>query len=281
MKKVLGIVLGVVLVLAVLGLSFYAGTKYANLENKKEEENGQVLEGDPKTVEEKEPELVGFEDPLVKDASSLIPSLMCHGYALKLENKDRTLKDFTDNEKLSMVASYFAGKLDFEDSDDEEYTGEVHKEVKESDVKKLFEDTSFLKTLTKSKEDNMVGLGYKGFYYDFKDKKYYANIIATGCVADEYEDDYLQLFQAKKTDKTLVLDYSYAYLSTKYNEKKDIFVNNLYKSEGDKTPLVKNASMDDEGDFDTDWSLFNHYEFVFDITNNNLRLTKINFIEVK
>jgi len=278
MKKVIFIICGVLLILGVLGLSFYAGTRYANLE----QNNSSTLDRDKNALPDEEtPELVKLDDPLVVDATKFLPNLMCHGYALKLNEKDRVLKDLTDEEKLSIVAAYFAYDLSLDEVDDgEDYTGEVHKEVKESDVKKLFEDTSFLKSLTKNKNDNRLGLDYRGFYYDFKDKKYYANIIATGCIDEEYEDDYLQLFSAKKTSKTLVLDYSYAYLSTKYDEKKDNFTNALYRKEGDKEPLVKDVEADEYG-FDVDWASFDHYEFVFDISDGNLRLHNINFVEAK
>lgn len=273
MKKIIGIILGIIMVLGVLGLSFFAGMKYANHENGNEQK---INEKDSDLAPKEE--LIKLDDNVVKDADSIIPRTICHGYAIKFDKKNRSVKDISAKEKLAMVIAYFGKDLSFDNVPDDEYDGEVSKEIKKSDIEKLFKDTSFLKALEKEK-DQFYGTGLYGMYIE--NNKYYVNMVATGCLAEEYSDDYIQLIKAEKRDGKLVLTYSYSYLTTKYNEKKDEFTYTLYRNKGDKTPVEKDVSVDEDGEFVVDWSRFHEYEFWFDTSAGNMRLQEIRFRETK
>ncbi len=273
-KFIIGFIAGVVVALLV-GLSFYAGTKYS--EQDKKEEKIEKRE-EPKKEEKKEEiksEELSLDSKIVKDAAAFLPITDCHGYDIELTAKDRKLNDLSDKEKLAITAAYLSKDLSFDNVPDDEYDGEVHKEIKESDVKKLFEDTSFLDALKKEK-DNSYSIGFNSIFIE--NGKYYVNLIASGCTASEYEDDHLSLVKAEREGDKLILTYGYAYFETKFDEKINNFMEYYYKTKGDKTPLVKKSNTKTPI---KDWSKFNKYEFVFDISDDNLRIQEINFIEVK
>lgn len=271
----MGFVFGFAAVL-VLGLCFYAGTLVAKHEDKKDTKTEEKAEKKDEKDETKAVELKAT-DKLVEEARKLVPMKMCHGYDIKLEGKSRTLDDLSTNEKLAMTAFYFGSNLSFENIDPDKYTGEVHEELKVEDVEKIFEDTSFLESL---KKKGSYGVGPYSVLY--QKGKYYYNLIATGCIAEEYKDDLLGFYKAVKEGNTLKVTYGYAYIDEHYDEKEDDFVSYLYKAKGDKEPLVKNPEINDETYLlEVDWSKFNQYEFVYDISDGNLRLQEINYIEVK
>ena len=273
MNKTLKIIICLVLVVVLAGLCFYAGTKYTGFD-KKEPEKVEKKEVEKKETKIKELDLDSKE---VKDADLIVPRIFCDGLAIQLEGKDRKLEDLSDKEKLAIAASYLSKDLTLDGIPEDEYTGEVHKVIKESDVKVLFEDVSFLQALSKL-EDNSFSLGSNSIY--LKDGKYYVNLIATGCLAKEGAYDSLKLLKASQNGDELVLTYAYSYIDSKFDEKVDGFIDEMYKSKEDKTPVLK-INNEEATDDKIDWSKFNKYEFVIDTANDNLRLQEINFMEVK
>lgn len=263
-----GVCVGIIIMIGA-GLCFYAGTKVASKEDKKDSKTEEKAEKkDEVKIEE-----LSLDDSIVEEASLLIPRNLCHGMAIKFANKDRTVKDLSDQEKLAIAASYLSNGLNFDNISDDDYTGEVHKEISEEDIKKVFEDTSFLDTLKKSK-DKTYSLGASSIYYN-KDKLY-VNIIATGCIAEEYEDENAYLIEASKEGNKLYLTYAYAYLDVKFNTKLDNFESKWFKNKGDKEPIFVDSGDNEEF---KDWDKLNQYKFVIDTSEGNMRLQEIQYKE--
>ena len=273
----IGFVLGMIVLLG-LGLCFYAGMQVAKKEDNKTQEKQENKQASKD--EEKKDEIVelSLDDKLVTE-NYLIPHYICHGVALNFPKKDRTVDDLTDKEKLMIATAYLSRDLDLDSVPEDEYDGSVEKEIKEEDAKVLFEDISFFDTLKKEK-DQFIGLDVNNMYY--KNGKLFVNLIATGCIAEEYEDEDIYLIKAEKQGDKVMLTYAYAYVKSRFNAKANQFEESLYKEKGAKTALVKNLEYDDKThSYNADWSKFNHYKFIIDISNGNKRIQEIKFIEAK
>ena len=269
-KGIIGFIIGVVATLGLV-LCFYAGMQFAKKEDKK----------DTKTEEKepaKKPEKVEGKIDLdidhdeVVEARRAFPFALCHEYILRLDGKSRKVSELKDTEKLAMVINYYTEELFNNDSDD----GDYRMELSESQIKRLFEDTSFLKKL----DDDQYAIDARVIQKE--NGKYILTAYPTGCVADEYEGANMTLYKAYKEDDKLVLVYAYAWEVTKFNEKIDDFEVTYYKAKGDKSVVVKNPEFDDNiQEYKVDWSKFNTYEFVYDISDGNLRIQEINFVKAK
>ena len=268
MNKTLKIIICLVLVVALAGLCFYAGTKYTGFDKK-----------EPEKVEKKETEKdsdkevkLDLDSEEVEEAKELMPFELCYGLAVDLNGKSRTLDDLTDKEKMSIVISYYTDKL-FEQDTDEGYS----LILEEKDFKYLFEDISFVDNL---KNSGNISLDERRV--SFKDDKVIFTGNPTGCTTSEHKGYELVLYDAYKKDNILKLVYAYPYEDIYYDEKKDDLATDFYINKEGKNPLyVDSKYSDDKQGYDVDWSKFNKYEIVIDTANDNLRLQEINFIEVK
>lgn len=275
MKKVLVIVLGVVLVVGVLGLSFYAGIKFANYENEKGkttvEEN--IKEEKKQELEEVLDVKNDDDNYIVNKANSFIPRYLCGGYELRLDGNSLKVSDLKDKEKLAMLMNGLLNDFDW---------GEDNIKYEENDFKKYFDDLSFLELVKNAGKE-----GYKlgPIKLTYKNNKYEFFAYATGCENMEFSEDHLFLNKAVKKGDKLILTYDYAYWKqivldpdADDIETKLIF----YKDKKDSTPIFDDVKRDDDSnDYLVDWSKLNKYEFVFDIKSENMKLLEINFIEAK
>ena len=270
-KFILGVIVGII-VAALFGLCFYAGTKYAG-DGKKEPEKVEKRadsKKEEKQTKDKEVKL-DPESKEVDEARNLIPFVMCHGYAIELNGKSRTLNDLTDKEKLAIVMSYYTDKL--MDQDGENGFSLV---LEDKDLKYLFEDISFVDVLKKGEYSMDVR------QVKLKDGKIVYTGYPTGCTAEEYKGYELSLYDAYKKGDTLKLIYAYPYEDTRFDEKKDDLVTDFYVSKEDKKPLYEAPEYNDEKqDFDVDWSKFNRYEVIIDTSDDNLRIQEFKYVEAK
>lgn len=253
---VLGIVVGLSLSKTI---EHYMNTK----EVKEENEVKDVTSNENSKVEN-----LSLEDKLVIDAESMIPREFCHGYKLSFPKKDRAVNELTNDEKISIVASYYHDKVEnLPDPSD----GVYRAEVKIEEIKKLFDDVSFL---------NSVSSVAKGVYGLQKiNGKYYVFQLITGCGAESSLDDYLYLTKAVKEGNDLSLTFAYSYKKEIVDLPDDEYKTYLYKDKADKNYLVDASNIDD---YDTiDWSKFNKYRFVIDTSNGNMKLKNIEYIEAK
>ena len=121
-----------------------------------------------------------------------------------------------------------------------------------------------------------TGGTFGGKIYHFNRFKLYVNLIATGCIAEEYEDDNVYLIEASKEGNKLYLTYAYAYLDVKFNTKLDNFESKWFKNKGDKEPIFVDSGDSEEF---KDWDKLNQYKFVIDTADGNMRLQEIQFKE--
>ena len=269
-KGILGFIVGVVATLGLV-LCFYAGMQFAKKEDSKDAKTEEKETNKKPEKTEGKIEL-DIDHDEVQEAARALPFALCHEYFLRLDGKSREVSDLKDSEKMAMVMAYYTEDLFNNGADEDEYK----MELSEAQIERLFEDTSFLKMLKKDQ------FSMDARTMENKDGKYIFSAYPTGCVADEYEGDNLTLYRAYKEDDKLVLVYAYSWEVTKFNEKIDDFEITFYKSKGDKSVVVKNPEFDDNAqEYKVDWSKFNSYEFVYDISDGNLRIQEINFVKAK
>lgn len=217
---------------------------------------------------------LNLDDELVKEADSTIPKFMGYVYDIKLDGSSKTVEELDDETKLGFVAAYYSSKLNLNSVPKEEYNGTASKIYKEEDFNKLFEDTSFVKCLDNLK-DKTLSFRYNSITKE--DEGYKITLYATGFGSESFESDYLNLLEAKRIGNKLILTYGYAYIKEEFDQKENNFVTTYYMDNEKVIEVIELLS--NKKDL-VDWNRFDKYEFVFDITNNNIRIQKINLVTI-
>ena len=249
-----------------------ADTKETDKKEKKDKEKEPYVEPviepkpevEPEPEPEKEPEKPKqlSEKELVEKARSFIPFEICNYPQSPLNKKTLTINEMSDDFKGAMVV-HSTGHTDPEK--------DIY--IKPEDYAKNFDDLSFLKKLEKDPELEYTSLNTHLFY---KNGKYTIQSYATGCEG-AHEGLTMYFVGSKIEGNKLTLTYI-AYYST-YNYEGEY--ESMYKEEKDSKPVYEKVTVEEYGDpkmsdgKQIDYTKFDRYNFVFDISNGNLKLQKM------
>ena len=255
----LWVVIGVLFV-AVVGLSFYLGTKFANKEDKKETETKEE-------AKESKFEDVSIKDSLVADAMRFNVKYICGGPVIEFKGQNIKVDELSDEYKANVYLGSFA---DITMSLTEDGTYSVDDKFDD----RYFKDDSFLKKYRNGEKLHF----YNGpVIAEYKNGKFVFSKYATGCEG-AYEGYNTQLVSARKNDKQLILDYAYYYQTYDY-EKEEA---SIYFKKGDSKPAEQGVKVNEETyEYIIKPELYDHYEFVMDISEGKLQLTEIVYVPKK
>lgn len=248
------IVLGLIIAILMLIIGFLLG-KLSDNENKKQTEQ----KDDSSNLKATEViELDINKDILVIEANSIIPNGLCGFEYFPFKEKDITINDLTDEDKLEMVYRRFVN-----------YDPEVTVSIKEWEIQKYFEDLSFLEKVKNTKVDFDAGS------MTYKNDLYIINAYPTGCegAGEGYRK---KIIKATKSNDKLEITYAYYYMTYDYvNEKYQ-----LYNKLNDQKPIYDNVDLNENLEYviegkKLDYTKFNNYVLTFDIKDNNLRFEKM------
>lgn len=239
-----------------------------NKELNGKEKNNTIATKKEEPIQEEKIEELELTDSLVVDATKIIPKHLCGGVAIKLEKEDRTIEEFTNQEKLDMIASIYEDNIIKTAADGSKYT------FTENELKKYFEDLSFLDAY---KPSTMAFTIYPA-KLTFDNGDIIATSFGTGCEGPGNNGNILKIESAKKTDETLVINYLQYYRKYDFDDDAGDFVAKIYKTEDDKETVAKTV---DVSKYQFDKDKFNHYSFIYNIKDGNLQLQKVEFIESK
>ena len=150
--------------------------------------------------------------------------------------------------------------------------------INPEDYSRYFEDLSFLKKLEKDPDLQYTSLNTVLSYHN---GKYMVEPYATGCIG-AHEGYTLKFVSSSIKDDTLTLTYAYYWSEYNYEDEYEI----MYKEENGKVVYDK-IIADEYGEHkvsngkDIDYDVFTQYNFIFDLSNDNLRLQKIEYKEAK
>lgn len=243
------VILVIIIAILVLIIGFLIGLNMNKDETKETKDNGEI-----QAVETEE----SLTSSSVVEANKLIPYTLCGAPLFPFEKKEIKLEDLSDEVKLHMIYHMY-----IKWSENSETT------VTEDQIKKYFEDTSFLEKVKKGQYDEDAGS------ITYKDGKYVIKSYPTGCIG-AYEGYTTQLIKATKKGDILSLTYAYYYTDYDY----DKGVASLYKAKGEKA-IYDNAESTPEGpkidNKEVDYSPFDTYTFNFDTGNHNLRFVNMTY----
>jgi len=277
-KKGHGLVIALVIIIVLL-VALLAAVTTLLLTNK---QDNNTKKPEPTTQVEKYTDLTE-NDKLVTEAISLIPNNMCGGLALDLQNKDMTIDDLSNKEKLNMVISLHLDKLYKTSADLSSFT------FKEEELDKYFSDLKFMDEFKPGIDTGTNGDGtpmhagtkyYDGtiypLYMTYKDGVYTMGGYGTGCTAPGNDGYRLLLENAKKSDNSLVLNFARYYQKPEMDDSTASFYYNVFNHKGDKEVVAKITDFEKE-ESQIDTKKLDHYEFVYNIKNDKLILEKINY----
>ena len=269
--------IAVILVLVIVILVVLAGVVIFSI-NK----NDKTPEPIPETMEETKKKDDGFkelskDDKLVEEAITIIPNNYCGGVYGELPMKNKTIKEFSNYEKLNMVLSIYKDKV-METSEKEKEYG-----IDDKNLLRYFEDTSFMeefKSGVDSASDVNTGEaaheGYKlvddaiyPFYMSYKDGKYGVTAYMYGCSKVNSEGYYYDIESAKKNDKQLIITISTYFKSFTIDEATGNATPHYYIYRG----AEKEVGLDKKDEL-------KKYDLVYDITDNHLRLTEMQYKDI-
>ena len=227
------------------------------------------------TKQEEKFEEVSIDDNLVTDAKKFLPTYLCGGMYLNLGENNKTMADFSNEEKINMMVSIFEDGIIKTAMDGSMYS------VDEKEAAKYFADLSFMDeykggvdTAYDIKTGKAEHEGAKGitdtiipFYVVYNNGKYDFTSYGTGCVGPSNNGYYYNVAKAKKSDSKLVVEFYRYYAISDYDDVNETFYKKIYVKEGDST----------EADI-TKTELFDHYEMIFNIEDGNMQLQEINYL---
>ena len=198
-----------------------------------------------------------------EEAEALIPYTLCGEPLLDYSKKSIELKDLSDKDKIYMIINVYK-KFAYVDPYDKELLV-----MDENDLKRYFDDLSFLKRIRNNEE----GSGNNDPYYlGYKDGKYYLYAYVTGCAGGEGDSGYkLIKKETKKNGNTLTIEYYSRYDDIYYNEDEGRFHWDVYTDETKKTALGKDIEDINE----IDKSKLIVIKFTFDLSNNKVRFVSM------
>ena len=245
------LILVIIIAILILAIGFLLG-RLSNDENKKQSNQKE------ETSVSKVTELDINKDVLVIEANSIIPNGICGFEYFPFKEKDITINDLTDKDKLEMVYRRFVN-----------YDPEVTVSIKEWEIKKYFEDLSFLEQVKNKKVDFDAGS------MTYKNDLFIINAYPTGCegAGEGYRR---KLIKATKSNDKLEITYAYYYMTYDYEREKY----QLYNKSKESNPIYDSVDLNEKLEFviegkELDYSKFNNYVLTFDIKDNNLRFEKM------
>ena len=211
------------------------------------------------------------------DVSGGIPRLSCFGTSFPFDEKDIYLDDLSDNIKLDMLIE-FLKNTEYEEIDKEFKDNSVRKlrEFTEEDVKKWFEDTSFLKALKNKLDIDLTDI-------ILEDNKYYLVQTIGGCEGAAPEDEVFILINSKVEGTKLIRTYRY-YSMILPKDTKEVtegeyayFTYDYYKDSNHKELIAKGLYKEEQ--LEPYYDKMNTYDVYYDISNGNMRFEKMIFNE--
>ena len=277
------IVLIAIIIVLIFAIGLLVGQRLNDIPNK-ENPNRIVNEDDnkDKTEEKKEeePEEDKYEN-IPTNSSYLenvpgIPHYLCGGVMFNFNKKDVYLKDLSDNDKLNLLLTAYESEITVVGNPD--YKPLI---LDDEDIKKYFEDTSFLDDIKKNgldsgKANNSYQVA-EPIFIEFKNNKLYVSEYATGCEGPGNDGYDVILVNAKKNSKELIMTYKVYYKKNIFDEKTDNFTNEIYINKNDSKPKYRDVAYDQFAELD--YTDFDSYTMHFDITNNNIRFEKMIYNE--
>ncbi len=234
-------------------------------------------------IEEKYTDLE-LDDSLVQDANKIIPNYMCGGLAITLKEKDMKIDDFSDNEKFNMVTALYFDKLIDSSGNNSSFT------FKEEELNKYFANLKFMDSFkpgidtgtdvngkTIHEGTKFIDETIYPFYMTYKDGVYTMGGYGTGCAGPSNEGYKLYMEKAKKNSSQLIINYARYYEKPEMDESTDTFYYEAYNHKGDKDVVSKVEYSENGTKIDT--SKLDHYDFIYNIKDNNIRLEKIKYYE--
>ena len=187
------------------------------------------------------------------------------GFGYRLDKTNRSIEDFTDEEKLNLLLDIFMSRTLNEEVDSIE--------IDEDEVEKYFDDLSFLDNLKEKGSYSRAG-----FSIEYKNGKYITQLNVFDCNDDFTETEELFFYEAEKNSNTLYITYAYAYATYELIDTfavEDEYEIMVYKHKGDEEAVYAFSETPEKLDF----SSFDKYQFVIDISNGNYKVKEIKFIE--
>ena len=203
---------------------------------------------------------------MVTRADNLNPKAACGQTTLELVKRNRTVNEISSIEKIRMLSSCGALKK----------IGTQKATISEENIKKYFEDTSFLeKYATGLPQGESLGyIAYTDIRYE-NGQLEYINPSPVGCEGPA-QGSFLKLYSAKKNSKRLVLNYVTYYTQADREEQDESGYHFVFKYYKDET---KADYIGDGREYkELDASLFPGYQFVYNIEDSNCRLEEINYL---
>ncbi len=276
MKKgnfILGVIVGILLI-AIMAGCFYLGTKFANRNNEKSEtETKEETKKEELTEEFKD---VKLTDDLVLEAKNFSVYEFCNGSLYDYPGKSVTVDNLPDSLKVEMAFINYAQKIYDKLEEAEDLTNISALKIKEEELKRYFEDLSFLNKYKDGKDFYLKSILADGFY---KDGAFFFTPEIGGCEGPGRNGVVADLIGAKKNNKELVLSFVVYYREIKIDDDDNVTVN-AYVNEKDKKAAETKVEYDEEkGRYDIDIDKYHQYEYVFDISEGNLQLKAINYVK--
>lgn len=277
------IVLVAIIIVLIFAIGLLVGQRLNDIPSK-ENPNRIVNEDDnkDKTEEKKEEEPEEDKYETIPTNSSYlddvpgIPRYLCGGVMFNFNKKDVYLKDLSDNDKLNLLLTAYESEITVVGNPD--YKPLI---LDDEDIKKYFEDTSFLDDIKKNgldsgKANNSYQIA-EPIFIEFKNNKLYVSEYATGCEGPGNDGYDVILVNAKKNSKELIMTYKVYYKKNIFDEKTDNFTNEIYINKNDSKPKYRDVDYDEFAELD--YTDFDSYTMHFDITNNNIRFEKMIYNE--
>ena len=254
----LWVVIGVLFV-AVVGLSFYLGTKFANKEEKPKEET--------KEETKVEYESVKLSDDLVTNAKKYIATTLCGNVIYSFDRTDTTFEKLPEDYKFAVLVNFYHQEFMQTVENEKGYTLDL------DDVKKHFDDISFI-------ENHKGHYDFAAWPYsmDFNNGKYVVTGYPTGCIGVT-EGYYFQATEAKKSKDEFVLTGIAYYIKSPDLDDGELH-EYMYRSEDDKEPIDKDPSFNEDtmtSNLTTD--KYDKYEFVYSFDGSNVKLKEIKYVK--
>ena len=223
------------------------------------------------------------DDDLVLQSERIIPYYFCGGLALKLEEKDVTIDEISNNEKLNMVIAYKQNQIIKTAFDLSTTT------FKEEELKKYFKDLSFMDEFKPAIDTATDGDGIAAhvgaklvketiypLHMEYKDGVYTVGGYGTGCAGPGNSGDTLIVDTAKKSNNELFVNYARYYREADFDDAAGTFVYTVYAKKGASEVLLKSSDIEkDENKIDT--KKLDHFEFVYNIKDDLMQLERINY----
>jgi hypothetical protein len=254
----LWVVIGVLFV-AVVGLSFYLGTKFANKEDKKETET--------KEETKVEFESVKLSDGLVADAKKYIATTLCGNVIYSFDREDNTFEELPEDYKFAVLVNFYHKEFMQTVETEKGYTLDL------DDVKKHFDDISFI-------ENHKGAYNFAAWPYsmEYKNGKYVVSGYPTGCIGIA-EGYYYQAIDAKKSKDEFVLTVIAYYVKSPDLDDGELHAY-VYRSEDDKEPIDKDPSFnEDTMSYNLTNDKYDKYEFVYNLDGSNIKLKEIKYVK--